>query len=123
MIITVLYSSAVTFSKLSILTFYLRLSVQGPFRWTVYALIGTVTVYTIVYEFLIIFQCTPVAKFWKPTMDGSCIGRMIPMMTLSVANALIDIVILLIPLKVVIPLKISTRQKVSLILLFGTGGV
>ncbi|KAL6849840.1 hypothetical protein ACO1O0_009385 [Amphichorda felina] len=119
----VLYSSSVSFSKLSILAFYLRLSVRGYFRRSVYTLIGVVAVYTVVYEFLMIFQCIPVAKFWNQALKGTCLGRMIPMMVLSVANAVIDLLILLIPLPVVVPLKISTRQKVSLILLFGTGGL
>lgn len=89
----------------------------------VYAIIGVVISYTIAYEFLSIFQCTPVALFWDLTLEGTCLGRMVPMMTLSVANAVIDIVILLIPVRVVLPLKIPRRQKVSLVLLFATGGL
>ena len=123
MIITIFYSTAVCFSKLSILSFYLRLSPAAGFRLAVYTLIGIVTAYTIAYEFLSILQCSPVEKFWKPALKGSCIGRMIPMMTLSVANAVIDVVILLIPLRVVLPLQMPARQKASLVLLFATGGL
>ncbi|TEA12395.1 hypothetical protein C8034_v006141 [Colletotrichum sidae] len=42
-------------------------------------------------------------------------------MVLSVANIIMDVVILIIPLKIVIPLQMARRQKASVILLFATG--
>ncbi|KAI3556378.1 integral membrane protein [Colletotrichum abscissum] len=41
-------------------------------------------------------------------------------MTLSIANIIMDVVILLLPLKIVIPLQMARRQKVSVILMFAT---
>ncbi|KAF6828178.1 integral membrane protein [Colletotrichum plurivorum] len=120
--ITITYSTSVSFSKLSILTFYLRLSPERKFRWTVFVLIGIVSAYTVVYQILIIFQCQPVSMSWDINAKGTCIGKMIPMMTLSAANIVIDIIILLIPVKVVWSLQMARRQKVSLVFLFATGG-
>ncbi|VUC27041.1 unnamed protein product [Clonostachys rosea] len=93
------------------------------FRICVWAFIGIVTAYTVAYQFYIIFQCSPVNKFWMPEVEGSCIGKMGPMMTLSIANIIIDIIILFIPVKVVLPLKIPLRQKISLIIIFAAGGL
>ncbi|CAH0055190.1 unnamed protein product [Clonostachys solani] len=121
-VLTITYSTSVSFSKLSILTLYLRLSPEKYFRICVYAFIGIVTAYTVAYQFYIIFQCSPVNKFWMPEVEGSCIGKMGPMMTLSIANIVIDIIILFIPVKVVLPLKIPLRQKISLIIIFAAGG-
>ncbi|KAI8253570.1 Satratoxin biosynthesis SC1 cluster protein 4 [Colletotrichum sp. SAR11_239] len=42
-------------------------------------------------------------------------------MVLSIANIVMDIVILVLPLKIVIPLQMARRQKASVILLFATG--
>lgn len=121
--LTITYSTSVSFSKLSILTLYLRLSPEKYFRICVYMFIGIVTAYTVAYQFYIIFQCSPVNKFWMPEIEGSCIGKMGPMMTLSIANIIIDIIILFIPVKVILPLKIPLRQKISLIIIFAAGGL
>nr|XP_036578664.1 uncharacterized protein CTRU02_11254 [Colletotrichum truncatum]KAF6785996.1 integral membrane protein [Colletotrichum truncatum] len=120
--VTITYSTSVSFSKLSILTFYLRLSPERTFRIIVYILLGIVAAYTVAYQLLIIFQCQPVSMSWDINAKGTCIGKLIPMMTLSVANIFIDIVILLIPIKVVWSLQMARRQKMSLVLLFATGG-
>lgn len=58
-----------------------------------------------------------------PEIEGSCIGKMGPMMTLSIANIIIDIIVLFIPVKVILPLKIPLRQKISLIIIFAAGGL
>ncbi|KAF9878008.1 integral membrane protein [Colletotrichum karsti] len=120
--ITITYSTSVSFSKLSILAFYLRLSPEKKFRLTVFILLGIVSAYTVVYQLIIIFQCRPVQMSWDITVKGTCIGKMIPMMTLGAANIIIDIIILLIPVRVVWSLQMARRQKVSLVLLFATGG-
>lgn len=60
---------------------------------------------------------------WDINAKGTCFGKMIPMMTLSAANIVIDIIILLIPVKVVWSLQMARRQKVSLVFLFATGGL
>ncbi|KXJ87830.1 hypothetical protein Micbo1qcDRAFT_207595 [Microdochium bolleyi] len=120
--ITITYSTSVSFSKLSILVFYLRLSPKENFRRTVYVIIGIVIAYTVAYVLTIIFQCTPVSAAWDITIRGNCIKPILPMMTLSTANILIDVIILLIPIKVFLELHMSKRQRSSLIALFGAGG-
>lgn len=107
----------------SVLVFYLRLSPQTGFRWTVYILMGIVCAYTIAYELMIIFQCSPVPAAWDITIKGNCMAPMVPMMVLSSANILIDLVILFIPVKVFLELNMSKRQRMSLIALFGAGGL
>jgi hypothetical protein len=121
--ITCTYSTCVSFAKLSILVFYLRLSPEKKFRWAVFGLIGIVIAYTVTYLIVIFAICNPVALNWDLTLDGKCISRMAPMMVLSVANICIDIAILVIPVHVVIPLQMPKRQKISLIFLFATGGL
>ncbi|PHH66162.1 hypothetical protein CDD81_225 [Ophiocordyceps australis] len=119
---TLTYAISITFSKLSILAFYLRISPDHKFRIAVFTLIGVVVAYTVTYIFVMVFRCSPVAAGWDLLLKGRCIDNLIPMMVLSIANILIDLVILCLPLKVVLPLQIPTRQKLSLVLLFATGG-
>lgn len=91
------------------LVFYLRLSPDILFRRTVYTLIGVVCAYTLAYELIIIFQCSPVSAAWDITVQGKCIALMVPMMTLSIANIVIDVLILLLPIKVLLELQMSRR--------------
>ncbi|KAM4057271.1 integral membrane protein [Hirsutella rhossiliensis] len=120
---TLTYAISISFSKLSILAFYLRVSPDQHFRRAVYALLGVVAAYTVTYIFVIVFRCHPVAAAWDLSIKGgTCIEYLIPMMVLSIANIVIDLVILFLPVKVIVPLQIPLRQKISLVLLFATGG-
>lgn len=120
---TLTFAASIAFSKLSVLFFYLRICPDRLFRRAVHCLIGLVSAYTIIYIILIVFNCRPVNAGWDKTVDGQCIGYMIPMMTLGIANIIVDVIILTLPIKIVLPLQIPTRQKVSLGLLFATGGM
>ncbi|PHH86180.1 hypothetical protein CDD83_10603 [Cordyceps sp. RAO-2017] len=119
---TLTYAISISFSKLSILAFYLRVSPDQNFRRAVYLLIGVVCAYTVSYILVIVFRCQPLAAGWDLAVKGRCIDYLVPMMVLSIANILIDLVILCLPIKVIVPLQIPTRQKLSLVFLFATGG-
>ncbi|KAF9881889.1 integral membrane protein [Colletotrichum karsti] len=119
---TILYALAITFSKLSILFLYLRLSPQVWFRRGVYCLIAIVCGYSIVYILLNILACVPVRATWDLTItDKTCIDQLSIYLALSIANIIMDFLILLLPIPVVMPLQMARRQKASIILLFGTG--
>jgi hypothetical protein len=122
-VLTIAYSTTVSFAKLSILVFYLRLSPQRGFRLAVYTLIGIVSAYTISYVFVLIFMCNPPHSQWDLTANGTCLDKTGPFMTFSVANIMIDLAILIIPMHVVIPLQMPKKQKVSLLFIFATGGL
>ena len=120
---TLTFATTIAFSKLSVLTFYLRICPDRLFRRVVYGLIALVGAYTIMYVFLIVFQYRPISAGWHHDIDGECIGYMAPMMVLGIANIVVDVIILCLPIKIVLPLQIPTRQKISLGLLFATGGL
>ncbi|KAK8133014.1 hypothetical protein PG999_001187 [Apiospora kogelbergensis] len=121
---TMTYSLSVIFSKLSILCLYLRLSPRKSFRIAVYALIFVVTGYALAYQVVSIFSCKPIRAAWDITITESrCVDKEAVYMGLSISNIIMDIIILLIPVHVVYPLQMSKRQKVSLVMLFATGGL
>ncbi|EMR66548.1 putative integral membrane protein [Eutypa lata UCREL1] len=119
---TCTYALGVGFAKLSILLFYLRLSPQQWFCNFVYGLIGTVSCYSLIYVFLNIFPCRPVAAAWDLTIEQSkCIDPWNAYYALSILNILMDVATLVLPVPVVAALRMPIRQKISLILLFATG--
>ncbi|KAF4875331.1 hypothetical protein CGCSCA1_v005613 [Colletotrichum siamense] len=72
---------------------------------------------------LSLFGCRPVYASWDAVAlkTASCVDKETVYMVLSIANIIMDIVILVLPLKIVIPLQMARRQKASVILLFATG--
>lgn len=45
------------------------------------------------------------------------------MLVLSIANILVDAALFILPLPVIVPLQMRIEKKVSLVLLFATGGL
>lgn len=108
------------------LAFYLRVSPCPRFRRAVHALAAVVCAYTLAFGLVMVFRCRPVAAGWDLALargGGRCIGNLAPMMALSVANIVIDVVILCLPVPVIVPLQMPLRQKATLTLLFATGGL
>ncbi|KND86203.1 hypothetical protein TOPH_09170, partial [Tolypocladium ophioglossoides CBS 100239] len=117
------YAISVSFSKLSMLAFYLRLSPRLAFRRTVYAFVGVVCAHILAYVLVLVFRCRPVAAGWGPAVEGAqCIDSLPPTMVLIIASVVIDFVILCLPIPVIEPLQMPLRQKIALALLFATGG-
>jgi hypothetical protein len=44
-------------------------------------------------------------------------------MALSILNIIIDVFELILPIPVVVPLQMSTRQKISILMVFATGAL
>ncbi|KAL5338153.1 hypothetical protein BJX70DRAFT_388719 [Aspergillus crustosus] len=122
LVTTILYAWAVIFSKLSILAFYLRLSPQKWFRILTIALMGICTCYVLLYTFLFIFRYKPLAKNWDIAITtGSCIDTQTIMTVLSVANIVMDVLTLLLPIPVIMNFKTRLAQRISVILIFSSG--
>jgi hypothetical protein len=121
---TICYTLSISFSKLSILALYLRLSPARWFRTLVCGLIGIVSAYSVAYLLISIFGCTPVAASWDLSIPSpKCVDTLTSYMVLSIANIVMDCCTLALPIPVVLPLQMARRQKASLILLFATGGL
>ncbi|KAI6357881.1 hypothetical protein MCOR25_007530 [Pyricularia grisea] len=53
---------------------------------------------------------------------ANCVDKPMFFLAASIANAVVDVVILLVPLRILPLLQIARRQTMSLLLLFATGG-
>ncbi|KAF6828494.1 integral membrane protein [Colletotrichum plurivorum] len=120
---TMTYSLTVILAKLSLLFLYLRLSPDRTFRIMVMSLIGIVIAYSVSYQLLSLFGCRPVYASWdaEALKTATCVDKETVYMVLSIANIIMDVVILVLPMRIVIPLQMARRQKASVILLFATG--
>ncbi|KAH8658306.1 hypothetical protein BX600DRAFT_524728 [Xylariales sp. PMI_506] len=113
-------------AKISILVFYHKLSPDNAFRITIKVMIGVLICYSALYILLNIFGCTPVSDAWNITAQAAgttnCIDKGSFYLAAVVINVCIDFIILFLPLRILINLEIPRRRKISLFLLFATGG-
>ncbi|KAH7267688.1 uncharacterized protein BKA55DRAFT_500286 [Fusarium redolens] len=119
---TLTYATSISLAKLSVLTFYLRISPDRFVRRAVHVLMALVCSYTFVYICLVVFRCQPVSSGWDLAIEGKCIDMDVLVIFLVICSVVIDTFVLLLPIRIVQPLQIPTRQKVSLAVLFATGG-
>ncbi|EFQ34833.1 integral membrane protein [Colletotrichum graminicola] len=125
LIAVLIYSLSVITAKLSLLFLYLRLSPERWFRIVTMVFIVFTTTYAFIYFFLLLFSCRPIHATWDLSAQAgaTCVNKGAIFLALSGTNIVMDIVCLILPLRIIIPLQMAKRQKLSLILLFATGGL
>ncbi|KAI9037238.1 putative integral membrane protein Pth11-like [Aspergillus affinis] len=116
-----IYTTAIMFTKLSILALYKRLFSTHSMVLTVNIVALFVILWTFAVYIVSVMQCIPVQKFWIPTLDGQCIEPAKLFYTQQIPNILSDVILLVIPLKPVWSLSISKKQRVLLSFVFLVG--
>lgn len=115
---------SVSFAKMSMLVFYTRLAPQTWVRATAYGGVFVVAAYSLTAMLVESLGCRPLRGIVDETLsdvDGGCDGSYPGYIAVSCLNIVMDVAILLLPVPIVIPLQIPTRQKVLLVLTFATG--
>lgn len=102
---------------------YLRLPPDRVFRRAVYMLLAITSLHMIAYILMSIFLCRPVSAQWDLAITGNCVDKFSLMMTLSIANIVIDMAVLGLPIGVIVPIQMPRMQKASLLVLFAMGGL
>ncbi|KAK7753459.1 hypothetical protein SLS62_004534 [Diatrype stigma] len=67
------------------------------------------------------FQCTPARRAWDAAAPGTCVDRRAFFTASAAANVLVDLLILALPLRVLVGLRIPRRTKLALMCLFLLG--
>lgn len=109
--------------KLSLLFFYCRVFPLPEFYRQAFFMGALVTAWYIGSALVIIFQCTPVYKAWHKERLGKCINMIAFVLGYELTNALIDIALILLPVRMVQDLKLDRRQKILVSSVFMLGGL
>lgn len=92
-------------------------------RIACYALIAFISIYgtwTFISAWL---NCVPVAKFWKPSIDGYCLSKKGLWFSNSAIHILTDIMIIIYPMPALKSLNLPRRQKIAVMGIFSLGGL
>ncbi|KAI1662759.1 hypothetical protein F4813DRAFT_341794 [Daldinia decipiens] len=68
-------------------------------------------------------QCQPVAKIWQDSIPGHCLDTESLFLIGSIADVVMDFVILALPLPAIIGLQMPLSRKLELVVLFALGGL
>lgn len=118
-----LYITTVGIIKLSVLFMYHRIFPVRLIKVGGYILGGITLAWAISVDLVAIFQCSPVAKAYEPTLPGHCIQLKAALIGNGVPNFVTDILILALPARLIWRLQATLWQRVSIIGVFLTGSL
>ncbi|KAL2811857.1 hypothetical protein BJX63DRAFT_443827 [Aspergillus granulosus] len=115
------YDFAITSTKLSVLALYYRIFPRTIFRRIVILTAVFVVLWLMTMEFVLGFQCRPIARFWDADVDGECFNLVAFTYFTNITNLVTDLWIFALPLPIILQLQISRRTKIRLSVLFSIG--
>ncbi|CAI7576473.1 unnamed protein product [Penicillium bialowiezense] len=116
------YNAAVLCAKASILMQYFRVFPTQRMRvvcWIMISILGIYGTWAVMSAFL---NCIPVAKFWDPSIPGSCLSKTALWFSNASMHIATDLAILIIPIPALLAVDLPRRQKFALMLMFALGG-
>lgn len=102
-------------TKISTSLFYRRVFDDFISRIFIHGTIGAIVIYTLIFECLIIFQCTPVSKGFDSTEDGTCLSIVPTFYAISIMNIVSDVWLIIFVIPRVLKLRMPKKQKKILI--------
>ena len=70
---------------------------------------------------VLLFQCRPMRKSWRPSENGICLPNDITFYILAAITIFCDVVIFFMPIPLLLRVQINTRRKIGLITIFMLG--
>ena len=110
--------------KISILFFFLRMFPVRRLQITIKIVMGVCIGYGIAFFLATLFQCWPIPYSWEQwhgEYEGTCNDYHVQSWVHAGINILLDLIILMLPLKQLYDLDLSTRKKISVMLMFLVG--
>jgi 1-acylglycerone phosphate reductase len=115
------YKITVCLNKVSIILLYLRIFVSKSFRIAAFVVMGIVVAWSIGGVAATIFQCVPIQGSWDKKIEAKCIDKGMFWIAYAVMNILTDVMVLALPIRPILMLKLSLRDRLLLCGIFLLG--
>lgn len=123
-IFAVINCFSVMFPKLAMLCFFLRIFIERWHRVACYILMGVLFATAIATLAANLAQCIPLKVLWGTTEAAEkCINQQLLWALSSLPNIITDLIMLALPVPVIWKIQLSWKDKVGLMLTFGTGSM
>jgi hypothetical protein len=117
------YNFSTLFIKASILVFYLRFSFSRYLRSTIYFMLVVIIGYSLAGGFGFLYLCSPIAMLWDFTIGGTCVDIGMWYLVCAGLNVATDFIILLLPIWILWPMKVSLSQRLAVLAVLMAGGL
>ncbi|KAF7859673.1 hypothetical protein EAF04_008752 [Stromatinia cepivora] len=120
----ILYFAQVSFVKISILFFFLRLFPERKIRAAIWATIILNGIILVLFDMLAAFQCHPISFYWERWDNehfGTCLNINILAFTSAGQSIVMDIWILILPLTQLYDLNLHWKKKAGVGAMLGIG--
>ncbi|KAF3481514.1 uncharacterized protein GIQ15_04273 [Arthroderma uncinatum] len=125
MVVECLFAIGCSLTKLSLLCFTRKITAgtnSTSLKWAVIATMVIVGLEMVVFCLVVVFTCRPISAYWTlSTKPQNCINEAAHILAGGILNAVTDFVVVILPIPTVMTLKLPTRQRVVLCMLFGAG--
>lgn len=112
---------ATVFVKLSIVWLYTRIFFTKKFKYCAWALMGVIAGYGVAFLCVFMTNCQPISQSWDPVPDGWCRTLTVEELASVSLNMVIDLAIVILPMKPLWGLHMATRSKVAISFMFSIG--
>ncbi|KAI0097293.1 hypothetical protein GGR51DRAFT_541289 [Nemania sp. FL0031] len=123
--VTNFYLATMIFLKSAILLEWIRLFVPGKTRnaffWTCHAVAILNALYYLANIIVENVQCQPKAYWWDKSLTGHCLNGTVLALTSATVNLAFDIIILILPQKVIWTLNMSAMRRLGVSVVFVVG--
>lgn len=117
----VLYALCLGFTKLSIARCLQRIFFTRAFCIIAYAIMLCIVAWTLQTILVGILICQPIELNWNPHARGTCGDQTIAFTSVAAVDIATDLMLMILPLKPLIALRIRTSHKIALCLIFCAG--
>lgn len=118
-----LYGTASPLVKFTVLALYWRIFPTTAMRRAIYVLGSMTAGWWVAIQLVTIFQCEPISKAWNIALEGRCINQLLFYAWNSVPNCVLDLLIVLLPMREILRLQTSPAQKAGIAGTFLLGGL
>lgn len=118
---TLIYIWCLAALKISQLALYMRVFANQLRNW-VYGVGAIVLVWGIVFNFIFIFLCDPIAQQWTVERVGHCMDQILLLKSLILTNMATDLFVVVLPIRSVWQLQMRKTEKFAVLACFGLGG-
>jgi len=120
-----IYGNVIMLLKIGILSHWSRIFVpkghRNAFWWICYVTMAVNVLFYVICTFIEIFACTPRKKIWNPMIQGKCLDMPTVIIVSAFVNFFSDLIILILPQRVIWGLNMSMKRKVGIAALFAVG--
>jgi signal transduction histidine kinase len=117
----ILYALVLGFAKLSIATNFQRVFFTRGFRMAAYASMALSIAWMLQTILIGLLICQPINLNWSPTARGSCGDQTAAFTSVSVVDIITDVVLLVLPIRPLMELRVKKAQRVALAVIFSGG--